>query len=152
MTLTGTAFHRAEALTNWAEALDFSGHGREARDVATEAVRLVPYASFAWAVVSNSTIELGHEEEAYRSELEMVRTARQAWSADDLRTISIGNYPKFMQARAYSHGGDLQASARAWASFYENGANGIPQTNSGEVLTEYAPLLAKAHELARAIS
>ena len=54
MTLTGTAFHRAEALTNWAEALDFSGHGREARDVATEAVRLVPYASFAWAVVSDS--------------------------------------------------------------------------------------------------
>jgi len=147
MTLAGTAFHRAEALTNWAEALDFSGHAREARNVAVEAVHLIPYASFAWAVISDADNELGWEEDAQHSEFEMVRTAHQAWSADDLRTISIGNYPKFMLARATSHRGDMQASAQAWALFYAAGANGIPEADTHAALIEYAPALAKAHEL-----
>ncbi len=148
MTLTGTAFHRAEALTNWAEALDFSGHGREAWNVATEAVRLVPYASFAWAVISDADNELGWEEDAYHSEREMVRTAPQAWSPEDLRSRAIGNYPKFIAARAFSHNGDFAASAAAWAKFFADGADsGDPRGDVLDVLTEYVPMLAKAHEL-----
>jgi len=150
MTLTGTAFHRAEALTNWAEALDFSGRGREAWVVANQAVRLVPYASFAWAVISDADNELGWEEDAYHGEREMVRTAPQAWSADDLRTISIGNYRKFILGRAYSHNGDFAASSAAWAKFYNDGANGIARSDVHVTLIERVPVLVKARELALA--
>ena len=146
LALQGPAFDRARALTSWAEALDFDGKAREASPIIEEAVRLAPDASFAWAVVSDIHMALGHDEAAHRAEVRMIQTAPQTWSSAELASPQLAYLPSYIAQRRDGHEGDFAAAARDWNRQKALGGFGPADVSAGGYIREFAPQLAVGHD------
>ena len=150
LALQGPAFDRARALTSWAEALDFDGRAREASPIIEEAVRLAPDASFAWAVVSDIHMALGHDEAAQRAEVRMTETAPQTWSSAELASPQLAYLPSYIAQRRDGHEGDFAAAARDWHRLKALGGFGPADVSADGYIREFAPQLAVGHDTAAA--
>jgi tetratricopeptide (TPR) repeat protein len=150
LSVQGSPLDRAQALTSWAEALDFNGEGREALPIIEEAVRLAPNGSFAWGVDSDVQVELGHDEAAHGAEAQMLRTAPETWSSAELASPQLAYLPFFLGQRRDAHTGDFAAAANDWRRMKDVGGNGLIGNNAGEYLVEFVPQLAAAHDIAAA--
>lgn len=144
---TGSPIERARALTSWAEGVDFDGRGREALSIVGEALRLVPDASFAWAVDSDAECELGHDEAAHAAEARMVATAPKTWSPAQLAGSRLAYLPHFIAQRRDGHAGDFAAAAKEWEQALAAGGSGLAGTDAELLLLEFAPQRAAAHDL-----
>ncbi len=143
---TGSPVERARALTSWAEGVDFDGRARDALPIVGEALRLAPDASFAWAVDSDAEVELGHDEAAHAAEVKMVAAAPKTWSQTQLTASQLAYVPYFIAQRRDGHAGDFAAAARDWNQVFATGGVGIPASDAGNKLLEFAPQRAAAHD------
>jgi tetratricopeptide (TPR) repeat protein len=150
LALQGPPFDRARALTSWAEALDFDGRAREASPIIEEAVRLAPDASFAWAVVSDIHVELGHDEAAHHAEVRMIETAEQTWSSAELASPQLASLPSYIASRRDGHEGDFAAAAKDWNRMKARGGIGPADVSASGYVFEFAPQLAVGHDIAAA--
>ena len=146
LSLIGSPLDRARALTSWAEGLDFDGHGREALPIVEQAVQLAPKASFAWAVISDAEIELGHDESAHASEVLMVRTAPETWSAAELASAQLRYLPFYIAQRGDGHAGDFPAAAKDWNQIWAGGPGILVGDPFGQ-LFDATPQFAAGHDL-----
>ncbi|MGD0189977.1 MAG: hypothetical protein ABSD74_04470 [Rhizomicrobium sp.] len=146
LSLTGSPLDRARALTSWAEGLDFNGHGREALPIVEQAVQLAPNASFAWAVVSDAEMELGHDEAARAAEVRMVSTAPETWSAAELASEQLRYLPFYIAQRGDGHAGDFPAAAKDWNRIWAGGPGVLVGEAFGE-LFDATPQFAAGHDL-----
>ena len=148
LTLVGAPRDRALALTSWAEALDFDGHAAKAREIAEEAVRLVPDASsYAYAVISDAENESGREQQAFAAESAVVRFADRTWSSEDRKSPALRTYPVFMAARRDAHSGDFKAAAADWDQVMAEGGVAIPEIDASLKAAETVPALARGHNI-----
>ena len=148
LTLVGAPRDRALALTSWAEALDFDGQAAKAREIAQEAVRLVPDASsYAYAVISDAENESGREQQAFAAESAVVRFADRTWSSEDRKSPALRTYPVFMAARRDAHTGDFTAAAADWDQVMAEGGVAIPEVDASLKAAETVPALAKGHNI-----
>ncbi len=147
LSVSGSPIDRARVLTSWAEALDFDGRGREALPIADEAARLDPDGSFAWAVVSDAQVELGHDEAAHSAEVRMISTAPRTWSRAQLASSELAYLPYYIAQRRDGHAGDFQAAGKDWDGWFATRGTGLAAINEGMKLLDFAPQRAAAHDL-----